>query len=171
MRRAASSKTSVISTSSWIAGKRLRNRGRRALRTLRRRSSSGLPSASSSPSFRRLSIRSPSIELGGVQTRRWGSDASVRAAGREENSAVRFRSGPAFYRIRTRNRAPNDSVDVQQGGIKLACPDALTEADLRRTNRRLSTRKVAHAGSLLTKCSVVRPARSSRARDAHSSSL
>ena len=56
-----------------------------------------------------------------------GGRRQFRAAGGEENCAVRFRSGPAFYRIRTRNRAPNDSVGVQRGGIKLACPDALTE--------------------------------------------
>src|SRR5215210_9306257 len=126
MRRTASSKTSVISTSSWIAGNRRRNRGSRSFSALSRRSSSGLPSASSNPNFRRFSIRSPFTNMA-VCSAGQGNDASCRAAGGEENCAVRFRSGPAFYRIRTRNRAPNDSVGVQRGGIKLACPDALTE--------------------------------------------
>jgi type IV secretory pathway VirB2 component (pilin) len=43
--------------------------------------------------------------------------------------------------MRARNANPRFSFGVQRGGIKLAFPDALTEANLRRTERRLSMRK------------------------------
>ena len=89
---------------------------------------------------------------------------------KRRNSAVRFRSGPAFYWIRTRKSRTDDSVDVQEGGIKLARPDALTEVDFGRTigacqQEGDTCRVVAYEGP-------GRPAgRSSRVRDAHRSSL
>ncbi len=42
-------------------------------------------------------------------------------------------------------REPEIQFGVQRGGIKLAFPDALTEAHLRRTERPLSMRKATHA--------------------------
>ena len=85
--------------------------------------------------------RSPSE----LRARRWRERRQNAGRRKEEDCAVRFRSESALWGNESAKREPEIQFRVQRGGIKLAFPDALTEAHLRRTERRLSMRKVTHA--------------------------